>query len=230
MSLSDKYDEFYSRNDPQRCTDISLRGWPRNRLEAAVSVMGGGTTILDVGCGDGRMLFQFRTRFSEFIGLELSPSRLEQARKNLASLRFRPLLASAESMPEVATNSVDRIISADTIEHIPDVYAATSEMHRVLKPEGILVINTPNVAYIKRRILLMCGRFPSTSQSNEGLGSDILFDGGHFHYFTFRSLTLLLQKAGFHVNGRVGYGRFGKVHGIWPSLTSSGVQLIARKA
>ena len=229
MSLTDKYDEFYSHSIPQRCTDISARGWPRNRTEAVVSVMGGGTTLLDVGCGDGTMLFQFRTRFSEFIGLELSPGRLEQARKNLADLKFRPLLASAESMSEIATNSIDRIISADTIEHIPDVYAATSEMHRVLKPDGMLVINTPNIAYIKRRMLLLCGRFPSTSQTNEGLGSNILFDGGHLHYFTFRSLTLLLQKAGFHVIERVGYGRFGKIHGIWPSLTSSGVQLIARK-
>ena len=230
MSLGEKYDEFYSSNAPQVCTDSSVRSSPRNRMEAAVSVAGGGKTILDVGCGDGTMLFQFRTRFSEFIGLELSPRRLEQARRNLAGLNFQPLLASAESMPEIATNSVDRIISADTIEHIPDVYAATSEMHRVLKPEGILVINTPNIAYAKRRMLLLCGRFPSTSQSNEGLGSNILFDGGHLHYFTFRSLTLLLERAGFRVAGRVGYGRFGKVHGIWPSLTSSGVQLVARKA
>lgn len=229
MSLGEKYDEFYSSTSPQGCTDISVRGSPRNRMEAAVSVAGGGRTLLDVGCGDGTMLFQFRTRFSEFIGLELSPNRLEQARQHLAGMNFHPLLTSAESMPEVATNSVDRVISADTIEHIPDVYAAAAEMHRVLKPAGMLVINTPNIAYIKRRMLLLCGRFPSTSQANEGLGSDILFDGGHLHYFTFRSLALLLQKAGFRVVGRMGYGRFGKVHGIWPSLTSSGVQLIARK-
>lgn len=230
MSLTTKYDKFYSRGNPQRQTDIRESGWPRNRMEAALSVKGRGTTLLDIGCGDGSLLFQYRTRFSELIGVEFSPARLEQARTTLAGARFRTVLASAENIPDVDANSIDRIICSDTIEHIPDVYAAAAEMHRVLKPGGILVINTPNIAYIKRRFLLLFGRFPSTSQNNEGLGSDILFDGGHFHYFTFRSLTLLLQRAGFDVVERMGYGKFGRIHGIWPSLASDGVQLVARKS
>ena len=132
-------------------------------------------------------------------------------------------------MPQIDTNSIDRILSVDTIEHIPDVYAAASEMYRILRPGGTLIVNTPNIAYVKRRILLLFGRFPATSQPNEGLGSDILFDGGHFHYFTFRSLTLLLQKAGFHIIQRTGYGKFGRLHALWPNLTSVGVQLVATK-
>jgi ubiquinone/menaquinone biosynthesis C-methylase UbiE len=35
-------------------------------------------------------------------------------------------------MRDVASNLIDCIVSADTIEHIPDVYAATAEMFRVL--------------------------------------------------------------------------------------------------
>ena len=229
MSLAEKYDQFYSQGSDSRRVVIPLRGHPRNRIEAAVSVTGGGNSILDIGCGDGSLLFQFRERFSELIGLELSSTRLAQARATLSDARFRPILGSAEHMPQIDTNSIDRIVSADTIEHIPDVYAAASEMYRILRPGGTLVVNTPNIAYVKRRVLLLLGRFPATSQPNEGLGSDILFDGGHFHYFTFRSLTLLLQKAGFHIIQRTAYGKFGRLHALWPSLTSVGVQLVATK-
>jgi hypothetical protein len=39
-----------------------------------------------------------------------------------------------------------------------------------------------------------------------------LFDGGHLHYFTFRSLRIALQKAGFAALRQIGYGRFGYLH------------------
>jgi len=99
----------------------------------------------------------------------------------------------------------------------------------VLRPGGTLVINTPNIAFLKKRILLLMGRFPSTSQPNEGLGSDILFDGGHLHYFTFRSLSLLLERAGFAVEQSIGFGKLGRLHNVYPPLLSGGVQLVARK-
>lgn len=229
MTLIEKYNDFYADDPKHKIVELSISGWPRSREEAIVAVPGTGQTVLDVGCGDGSLLYQFRHRYALLVGLEISPARLSQARRNLASENFRPILASAEEMREIASESIDRIISADAIEHIPDVYAATSEMYRVMKEGGTLVMNTPNVAYIKRRALLLCGRFPSTSQPNEGLGSDILFDGGHLHYFTFRSLELLLRKAGFHILQRVGYGRFGHLHRLWPGLTSVGVQLVAVK-
>jgi len=120
-------------------------------------------------------------------------------------------------------------VSADTIEHVSDVYAALKEMYRVLKPGGILVINTPNIAFVKKRLLLVLGRFPSTSQPNEGIGDDVLFDGGHLHYFTFRSLQIALQKAGFATLRKIGYGRFGYLHQTWPALLSGGVQWVAVK-
>jgi len=229
MSLADRYDQSYATDTERLTGDITLSGWPRSRQEAIVSVPGSGHTIVDVGCGDGYLLSQFRHRFTELIGVELSRLRLNKACENLAGTSFRPILGSAEDMSEIASESIDRIISADTIEHIPDVYAATAEMHRVMKRGGVLVINTPNIAYVKRRVLLLCGRFPSTSQPNEGLGTDILFDGGHFHYFTFRSLRLLLIKVGFQVRDSMGYGRFGHLHRFWPRLMSNGVQLVATK-
>lgn len=230
MTLSEKYDSYYaSSQTKEQLPDVVVRGWPRNRTEAIIAMGGRGDTILDIGCGNGYLLYQFRNSYEKLVGLEYSPQRLSQAKINLAEFNFVPLNGSAENMNQIESNSMDRVISADTIEHIPDVYLAAKEMYRVLKPGGLLVINTPNIAFIKKRLLLCLGRFPSTSQPNEGIGSEILFDGGHLHYFTFRSLRLVLEKAGFSMTKKIGYGKFGYINNIYPALLSGGVQWVAKK-
>jgi SAM-dependent methyltransferase len=227
MGLESAYDEIYSNGENERTrwsSDSYPRKRPRNRTQAIVAVPGTGDTLLDIGCGNGRLLYAHRHRFSHLVGLELSGVALSQAQTNLAGLPALLHQGSAEAMDQIASNSVDRIIASDVIEHIPDVYAAAAEMNRVLKLGGCLIVNTPNVAYIRWRLHLMMGRFPSTSYRNEGVGDDYLFDGGHMHYFTFRSLQLLLERARFTVTARMGYGRLAS---FYPPLLSVGVQLTA---
>ena len=230
MGLEAQYDSFYhTALCKEALADITLRGWPKERVQAILHDTPDGETVLDIGCGNGHLLYQLRHRFRRLMGLEYSAHRLEQARINLSDLAFTPILGSAEDMSAVATESVECIVSADVIEHIPDVYAACAEMFRVLRPGGTLVINTPNIAFLKKRLVLLLGRFPSTSQPNEGLGNEILFDGGHLHYFTFRSLSLLLERAGFEIRHCTGFGRLGRAHALYPALLSVGVQVVAKK-
>lgn len=230
MDLVKQYDNFYKTNlVKENFNKIGLDGWPKNRVEAVLFSTGSGNTVLDVGCGNGNLLFQLREQFNTLIGLEYSPHRLEQAKLNLVDENFIPVLGSAEDMGKIESDSIDCIVSADTIEHVPDVYMAVAEFYRVLRPGGRLIINTPNIAFLKKRALLLIGRFPSTSQPNEGMGNDILFDGGHLHYFTFRSLSLLLKRSGFSVDQSIGFGKFGRVHNIYPPLLSGGIQLVASK-
>lgn len=230
MGLNEKYDQFYQADGSTiEFVELPIRRWPLDRAEAIVAVEGTGEAILDIGCGNGSLLYQFRQRYSRLIGLEYSAERLRQAEANLAGLPFEGIQGSAEAISQIPDASLDRIVSADVIEHIPDVFAAANEMFRTLKPGGVLVINTPNIAFIKKRLMLLAGRFPSTSQPNEGLGSDLLFDGGHLHYFTYRSLRLVLERSGFQMIRSTAFGRFGAFHGLWPTLTSVGVQWVARK-
>jgi SAM-dependent methyltransferase len=230
MSLAERYDAFYAAElQREDMRDIPRHGWPIDRVEAIVAFAGYGGAVLDVGCGNGHLLYQLRRQFTELHGLEYSVGRLRQAGINLAGLPFHGVQGSAEEMASYPDNRFDCLVSADTIEHVPDVYVAVAECFRVLKPGGRLVMNTPNIAFAKKRLQLLAGRFPSTSQKNEGLGSDMLFDGGHLHYFTFRSLGLLLRRAGFELVKPIGYWRFGRLHHLWPSLLSGGAQWVARK-
>lgn len=229
--MHEKYDAFYAgSNGKEQFTDIVLSGYPRNRTEAILYAGGQGDKILDIGCGSGLLLFQFRKAFKVLVGVEYSKFRLDQAKINLQGENFVAINGSAEDLGMIASNTIDQIISSDTIEHIPDVYRAVKEMYRVLKPGGRLVVNTPNIAFIKKRALLLVGRFPSTSQPNEGVTDDLLYDGGHLHYFTFRSLSLILSRAGFCNLRKMGYGNLGFLCRVWPTLWSGGVQVIADKS
>ena len=80
MSLDAKYDHFYQADAARAAhSDVVMRGWPRDRVQAIVHLPLQGDAILDVGCGDGRLLYQFRHRFSRLVGLEYSASRLAAA-------------------------------------------------------------------------------------------------------------------------------------------------------
>jgi ubiquinone/menaquinone biosynthesis C-methylase UbiE len=68
MNLNEKYDKFYySSLTKEQLPEILVKGWPEDRFQAIVAMDGQGENILDVGCGNGYLLYQFRngsiTRF-----------------------------------------------------------------------------------------------------------------------------------------------------------------------
>lgn len=230
MTLEAHYSKISHAHHGSGRKILEVRDWPRNRHEAAVFVAGTGSRVLDVGCGNGLMLWNLRERYHELFGLELSSSMLEAAQNTLGGAAT-VLRGDVVHMP-FESGSMDTILCTDVIEHIPDVWSAFAELRRVASPGGSLVITTPNVAYARHRLKLLRGRFPVTSGHDEGLipgGGCDMFAGGHCHYFTFRSLALNLQKFGFEVVRRLGYGRLGKVHDLWPSLLSGGICMVARR-
>ena len=99
MTLDTKYDRFYSADAARAAhADVFFQGWPRNRLEAISHLPLLGDTILDVGCAEGLLLYQFRSRFRRLIGLEYSANRHEAARASSRAtcpLRRRRLRRSA---------------------------------------------------------------------------------------------------------------------------------------
>jgi len=85
------------------------------------------------------------------------------------------------------TNSFDVVTAGEIIEHIYDTDFFLEEIKRILKPSGSLIISTPNIATLGRRLMLLFGINPllETSLSNAA---------GHIRYFTKDSLERLLHK------------------------------------
>lgn len=230
-ALREGYDAVYARGEGGFA--ISDRGWPRDRYAALVQLAGTGRSVLDVGCGDGEVLAALTPRFQFLAGIELSANRAANARDLLASRAsdYRITEANIEDGIPYPDGAFDSVIWADVIEHVVDVFGAMHELARVLAPGGVLVTVTPNIAGIRKRMKLLRGSFPSTSGGAEGLRvrPGELFDGGHLHYFTYSSVEGLYRRAGLIPERRLGFGRFGCLHHLMPTVLSGEVSVVGRK-
>lgn len=99
--------------------------------------------VLDVGCGDG---FLARVAFGEKLeaGIDLDEGEVGRAIKS-ASYQ-KALVASATEIP-FKDRSFKTVVSNCVLEHIPDIDKALSEIRRVLKPQGRLLITVPSECY-----------------------------------------------------------------------------------
>jgi SAM-dependent methyltransferase len=177
-----------------------------DRFEAAVSFFPRhfkGGSVLELGAGDGaiaKALLGMDLGITSYELGDLSLARVQGIRENLADPRVQVRHLDAERAAEGATGSYDAIIMIALIEHLIDPLGAMASLSRLLKPGGFVYIDTPNLAKYTRRIQLLLGRFPSTASKDEGLrtyaGEAVdLYDEGHLHYFTFRSLTRMLTEC-----------------------------------
>jgi SAM-dependent methyltransferase len=108
-----------------------------------------GKRVLDIACGEGYGAAALqRTGASHVIGVDISePACLHAHRKYGIDAR----VGSAERIP-LPDNSVDVVVSFETIEHVPDPGRFLDECARVLAPGGRVVISTPNTDVYSGRL------------------------------------------------------------------------------
>lgn len=113
---------------------------PSFALHFAVSPLIGNVsdqTVLCVGCGAGAECTVLSNLGAHVSGVDPSPTLLENARTNCPSVKFE--IASAEKLP-FPGKSFDIVYCAHVLHYIDDWSAALSEMGRVLKPDGRMIV------------------------------------------------------------------------------------------
>ena len=137
--------------------------------------------LLDVGCATGVLLELARLRGWEVHGVDVSEYATGIARD------YYNLDVVTGDLAEAAylDGYFDVVVMDDVIEHVADPAALVVEAHRVLKPGGLLTINTPNRAGIWHR--LMGKRWFHYKQTE------------HTYFFSPRVITRLLEERGFQV-------------------------------
>jgi len=229
--LKTRYNHVYGREGLGN-HDLEYGSWPRDRHEAAIHFSQGGTRVLDVGCGNGLVLYNLRSTYTELHGIELSDASANTAKETLRDLDAAITVADIERGLEYPDQHFDTIILSDVLEHLVDPWFGMAEVTRLARPRGRVLVMTPNIARLDARIKLLVGRFPSTALKDEGFAlrsEDDLLDGGHLHYFTFSMLDKLFARYGFASLRHYGYGRFGRVHNLWPSLMSGSCLVVATR-
>src|SRR5277367_3970836 len=169
------YDEraFYSRIPPQRY-------WQRRRHRITVLWARGADRVLDAGCGSSLIV----QSLNNVVGMDF----------NYAKLRFLrryeiPLVnGSAFALP-FKDDSFDCVMSSQVIEHIRYDESIFTEMRRVLRTGGMLILGTPDYATIGWRIIEPIYGF--------------LMPGGykdeHITHYTLAQLTEILGRHGIEI-------------------------------
>jgi SAM-dependent methyltransferase len=96
-------------------------------------------TIIDYGCGVGRLTFWFDKYFTRSVGIDASPKMIELARENNPLEFGEYLLCDGSSLP-LPDNSADVLFSTIVFHHMPidAVVSVVQDARRVLRPGGIV--------------------------------------------------------------------------------------------
>ena len=178
------------------------------------------TSILDVGCGDGSLLFRyFKQVPKDFHGVEGAPELKAAAEKRGLKMTSFDL----NGRWPYADNQFDVVFSNQVIEHIHNCRLFAAEAYRVLKPGGTVIIATENLCsllnwsaitlgYTPFSLMQTCGRYlgnPLGLHYNETLAEPLPLDhpafsgvSGHVRVLTVRQARELFQLVGFETEAR----------------------------
>lgn len=139
--------------------------------------------LLDVGCSSGALLRVAHKLDYEVNGVE--PAKKAAATACAEGFDVYPgLLQEAEFM----ANRFDLVTMFEVIEHLTNPLDVVREIHRILRPGGLLLIGTGNGDSWTAQFLKSKWEY-----------FDIASHGGHISFFSPRSMQLLASQSGFHI-------------------------------
>lgn len=114
------------------------------RYQAAIELVRG-KVVLDIASGSGYGTALLGETAKEVIGVDVDEPTVQYAAKNYAARNVSFKVGDGIRIP-LDDASVDVVVSFETIEHIDNYRKFMAEVKRVLKPEGLFLLSTPNDA------------------------------------------------------------------------------------
>jgi len=105
-----------------------------------------GKRVLDAGCGAGYGSAELARSAERVVGIDRAADAIEYAREHYGAHNISFEEASCEALPH-ADGSFELVVAFEVIEHLEDWRGFLREAHRVLAPNGQLVVSTPNRLY-----------------------------------------------------------------------------------
>ncbi len=169
-------------------------------LLACLTAKAGGT-LLDVGCFDGTksILYAQAAKCAEVWGVDFLPDKLAEARQR--GLHTLEADLNTDLPLPFPPASFDIIVCSEVIEHVFSPDDLLEEMARLLKPDGYILLTTPNLASWKNRLALGLGWQPFAAEvsTRDRYGNPWATRGrpsGHIRLFTLCALLELVRAIG----------------------------------
>ena len=168
-------------------SDLKLRlAFLLDHVRSARDPGGAPGRVLDVGCGEGHFAAELAHAGLHVVGVDVAEEPLRRARARHPDLDLR--VVPLEGRWPLADASFDLVWAGETIEHVADTAGLLSEMRRVLRSGGTLLLSTPAHGRLAMFVLAVShGRF------------DAHFDprSDHLRFYSSRTLVRLLEDFGF---------------------------------
>jgi 2-polyprenyl-3-methyl-5-hydroxy-6-metoxy-1,4-benzoquinol methylase len=162
--------------------------------------------VVDIGCGNGALCRELASRGYEVVGCEPSAERLRLTQLGAPGLVFHKL--GVEDDPSVIGNErFDVAIATEVIEHLVRPFDLPQFAKQLLRPGGHLIISTPYHGYLKNLVLAITNRWDAHLSP--------FWDGGHIKFWSYKTLSQLLNKSGFRIVRFIGAGR---LPFLWKSM------------
>jgi 2-polyprenyl-3-methyl-5-hydroxy-6-metoxy-1,4-benzoquinol methylase len=160
--------------------DFALR---RDFLLAAVQR---GEHVLDVGCGEGHFAAALAAAGATVLAVDVAEEPLRRLREQHPGVEAR--LVPAEDAWPLSDASFDAVWAGEVIEHVADTAGWLSEVRRVLRPGGRLLVSTPATS---RPMLVWL------AVSRRAFAARMNPLGDHLRFYSAATLSGLLAKFGF---------------------------------
>jgi len=141
--LSDSLEFTGERFTPECEREIWYEHYHRYALAARWCV---NTRTLDAACGEGYGSAMLSMSAASVEGVDISPQAIDHAKNrygHLPGIEFQ--VADCTTLP-YADAEFDRVVSFETLEHLAEQDELLAEFRRVLKPEGCLILSSPDKA------------------------------------------------------------------------------------
>jgi 2-polyprenyl-3-methyl-5-hydroxy-6-metoxy-1,4-benzoquinol methylase len=167
-----------------------------SKITQIMTLVGSNKRVLDIGCSSGYLGHFLERQNNIVVGLDFVKSAVLAGIKNNLDCRYCNI--ENDELPLKEGEIFDVIILSEILEHFIDPLPIIKKLQTVLKDNGILIISTPNIAYIQYRAELFFGFLPDFCEFR-----DIFFERPynfqHKTLFTYKVLENTLSMAGLKV-------------------------------
>lgn len=160
-----------------------------NRL--AIDAVKVNSLVLDIGCASGSIgeyLIEKKKCF--VIGIDNRKSEVNIAKKRLNEVIFGDLNKN-ETFQKI-NHKFDVVLATSVVEHLIDPQNTLKRVRNLLKPNGKLIVSTPNIVHWSMRKKIIKGNF-----DYEEYG---ILDNTHLHFYTIKTFKALVQESGYKIN------------------------------
>lgn len=207
--VSRNYEEIAAEFDQTRKKIL----WPE--LFKLAEMVKDGDSVLDAGCGNGRLASAFKAKNVKYVGIDSSQKLIEAARRNFEVSEFKVKCSKLKvgnilELDEIEEDDFDYVFCIAVLQHLPGQdlqIKALEQMKNKLAPSGKIVLTNWNL-WRRKKYLKIIFKYIWLKLicKNEMDFGDVLFDWKkgrfsqrYYHAFTKCELKKIAKKAGLKI-------------------------------